>query len=149
MRQVNYQVTEQTGFVPVAKDPVKIAQQVRPEPVPQISRSGQTEQPEQPARTPAKRRTAQAMMSNRSITGTVRHAATNQGIGGATVTANRLDDPQQGPNPSVQTSSNSQSLGYFLVEDLPNGATYRLTVSKNGYVFSPSEVTFEMAEDKQ
>jgi len=149
VRQVNYQVTEQTGFVPVAKDPVQIAQQIQPEPMPQVSRPGQTAQPEQPARTTAKRRTAQAMMSNRSITGIVRHAATNQGIGAATVTANRLDDPQAGPNPSVQTSSNSQSLGSFLVEDLPDGATYRLTVSKNGYVFSPSEVTFEMTEDKQ
>ncbi len=149
VRQVNYQVTEQTGFVPVAKDPVQIAQQIQPEPMPQVSRPGQTAQPEQPARTTAKRRTAQAMMSNRSITGIVRHAATNQGIGGATVTANRLDDPQQGPNPSVQTSSNSQSLGYFMVEDLPDGATYRLTVSKNGYVFLPSEVDFEMTEDKQ
>ncbi|MGE0132165.1 MAG: carboxypeptidase-like regulatory domain-containing protein [Blastocatellales bacterium] len=63
-----------------------------------------------------------------------------------TINATRLDD--NGPNFSTQTSSTGQYLFDGIPESSPP-ATYKVTASKGGFTFSPTQTTLEMDGDKE
>jgi len=76
------------------------------------------------------------------ISGMARQSG-GQAIAGATITATRQDSAE--PNFSVQTDA----FGQYQINDVPAGATYRVTASKSGYTFAPTEIILEMTGDMQ
>jgi len=72
-----------------------------------------------------------------------RKSGTYELMPGVTITATRQDATE--PNFSVQTDT----FGQYQINDVPAGATYKVTASKSGYTFTPTEITVEMTGDMQ